>query len=96
MLEKAHHLELAEHALGTDQALEHVRQLLQCHPLAVAGIGDRPNHSKSSVADRSIGQVFIGGSAAGTCEIKDVFRPLLAKKVDSAKTSDKYARSTIE
>ena len=36
------HLQLAEHALGSDHVGEHVRQFLQRHPLPVTRIRHRP------------------------------------------------------
>ncbi len=65
VLEEPHHLELSEDALGADRALEHVGQLLERHPLAVARISHRPNHAKGAVADGTVGEVV--GIAAITC-----------------------------
>lgn len=49
MFEEAEHLELAEHPLGGDEALEDVGQFLERHPPAVSGVRHRPVTDTTSV-----------------------------------------------
>ena len=67
MLEEPHHPELPEDPLGGDQALEDVGQLLEGHALAVAGVGDRPDHAEGAVADRPV-RLVVGRVAVAGCK----------------------------
>ena len=54
MLEESHHLELAKDTFGTDQTLEHIRQLLERNPLSVPGICDGPHDTEGTIANWAI------------------------------------------
>ena len=57
MLEEAHHFELTKDTLRADQALENVGELFEGYSLTVTRVGDRPDHSKSSIANGPVRQI---------------------------------------
>ena len=59
MFKEPHHLEFSEDPLRTNEALEHVGELLEGDPLAVPGVRDRPHDAEGAVADGTVGLVLV-------------------------------------
>ena len=58
VLEEAHHFELTKDTLGADQTLENVGELFEGYSLTVTRVGNRPDHSKSSIANGPVRQII--------------------------------------
>lgn len=54
VLEELHHFELSEDSLGAYQALENIWEFLEGNAFVVSGIGDRPDHPESSIANWTV------------------------------------------